>query len=399
MQIKNLYRPLLPAVTKTLFCGALFKTWSNFFPLPRARYKTISKFRKNLIHLLKFTCCKQDLHWRSLNLGQEVLKKICSYTQMLGCRWAQPPRQHIHVDIKYTACFFLCRNIGVATLAKLTNRPNSNKGQDKCFRKITSPREDSQWLAYASKHNKLQLNGNTQLQVLLFCQLIKMLLIKSRKMGYYLGWNTHYPVHNTLGKLLLKLRSLGTSPLFYRQHLLTVSQYIHSVQCLFKQLSKYIKDPQPVNRYVEKKWVPTKKDFNNHLSISWIWRSISKRQAWFQDSEERNGGQGSGTHLWQRLRAAKQQQLAAGFRVLAGTNLTLPQKSRSAMTALETVQVNFPAAWRTEASLKRCKDQRTVKGLGNLVWPLPYDDAAILKEDSCHCSHGEERLADSLDCT
>lgn len=213
MQIKNLYRPLLPAVTKTLFCGALFKTWSDFFPLPRAWYKTISKFRKNLIHLLKFTCCKQDLHWRSLNLGQEVLKKFCSYTQMFGWRWAQPPRQHIHGDIKYTACFFLCRNIGVATHARLTNRPNSDEGQDKCFRKITGLREDSQWLAYASKHNKLQLNGNTQLQVLLFCQLIKMLFITSRKMSYYLGWNTHYPAHNTLGKLLLKLRSLGTSPL------------------------------------------------------------------------------------------------------------------------------------------------------------------------------------------
>lgn len=43
------------------------------------------------------------------------------------------------------------------------------------------------------------------------------------------------------------------SSLFYRQHLLTVSQYIHLVQCLFKRLSKYIKDPQPVNHYVEKK--------------------------------------------------------------------------------------------------------------------------------------------------
>lgn len=190
------------------------------------------------------------------------------------------------------------------------------------------------------------------------------------------------------------------SSLFYRQHLLTVSQYIHLVQRLFKRLSKYIKDPQPVNHYVKKKTVPTKKDFNNHLSISWIWRSISKRQAWFQDTEERNGGgQGSGTHLWQRLWAAEQQQLPAGFRVLAGTNLTLPQKSRSALTDFETVQVNFPAAWRTEASLKRCKDQWTVKGLGNLVWPPPCDDAATLKEDSCHCSRGEKRMADSLDCT
>lgn len=50
---------------------------SHFFPLPRAWYKTIPKFSKNLmhLHLLKFTCCKQDLHWRSSNLGQEVLKK------------------------------------------------------------------------------------------------------------------------------------------------------------------------------------------------------------------------------------------------------------------------------------------------------------------------------------
>lgn len=40
---------------------------------------------------------------------------------------------------------------------------------------------------------------------------------------------------------------------------------------------------------------------------------------------------------------------------------TLRRPRRALMTALETVQANFSAAWRTEASLKWCKDQGTVK--------------------------------------
>lgn len=78
MQIKKSLQASVTCCNKdTWVCGASFKTWSNFLPLPRARYKTIPKFSKNLmhLHLLKFTCCKQDPHWRSSNLGQEFLKK------------------------------------------------------------------------------------------------------------------------------------------------------------------------------------------------------------------------------------------------------------------------------------------------------------------------------------
>lgn len=84
----------------TWVCGVSFKTWSNFLPLPRARYKTTPKFSKNLIHLhlLKFTCCKQDLHWRSSNLGQEVLKKTPFATP--GCGdGGENHHENIHVDV------------------------------------------------------------------------------------------------------------------------------------------------------------------------------------------------------------------------------------------------------------------------------------------------------------
>lgn len=58
-------------------------------------------------------------------------------------------------------------------------------------------------------------------------------------------------------------------------------------------------------------------------------------------------------HIWDRLGAAQTKQLTAAFRALAGANLALSQQSKNAvMTALGTVQVYFPAARRTEVSLK-----------------------------------------------
>lgn len=69
----------------------------------------------------------------------------------------------------------------------------------------------------------------------------------------------------------------------------------------------------------------------------------------------------------------------------AGENLTPSQRRNVPMAALGTVQVHFPAPWRTQTSLKRCKAQQ-----GHPVWPFPWREAAALKEDSCPCSPGEE---------
>jgi len=81
----------------------------------------------------------------------------------------------------------------------------------------------------------------------------------------------------------------------------------------------------------------------------------SPEDVWFQESEERNGGHGSGAWPQQRLRAANKQQFTGGFRALAGANVA-PSQQSALMTALETAQVHFPAAWRTELSLKWRKD-------------------------------------------
>lgn len=97
--------------------------------------------------------------------------------------------------------------------------------------------------------------------------------------------------------------------------------------------------------------VSSTKDSYHHPNVLDMNISFQKT-SWFQEREERNGGQGSGTHVGQAGSSPKQQ-LAAAFTALAGANLALSQKSRNAvMTALETAQVYSPAARRTEVSLK-----------------------------------------------
>lgn len=83
--------------------------------------------------------------------------------------------------------------------------------------------------------------------------------------------------------------------------------------------------------------------------------------------------------------AAKKQPWAGGLGSRAGENLPPSQRRNALMAALGTVQVHFPAAGRTQISLKRCKTQQ-----GDPVWALPWRDAAILEEDSCPCSPGQE---------
>lgn len=104
--------------------------------------------------------------------------------------------------------------------------------------------------------------------------------------------------------------------------------------------------------------------------------------------EERKGGQG----FWDRsvTGAAKKKPRAGGLGTRAGENLPPSQRRNAPMAALGTVQVNFPAAWRTQTSLKWCKARRALTQPADPVWPFPWRDAAILKEDSCHCSPAEE---------
>lgn len=80
-------------------------------------------------------------------------------------------------------------------------------------------------------------------------------------------------------------------------------------------------------------------------------------QVWFQERrKERGGGQG----FWDRsgTGAAKKKPRAGGLGTRAGENLTPSQRRNALMAALGTVQVNFPAAWRTQTSLKWCKAQQ-----------------------------------------
>lgn len=84
-------------------------------------------------------------------------------------------------------------------------------------------------------------------------------------------------------------------------------------------------------------------------------------QVWFQERrKERGGGQG----FWDRsvTEAAKKKPRAGGLGTRAGENLTPSQRRNALMAALGTVQVNFPAAWRTQTSLKWCKARRAPRG-------------------------------------
>lgn len=85
--------------------------------------------------------------------------------------------------------------------------------------------------------------------------------------------------------------------------------------------------------------------------------------------EERKGRSRFGTGLWQG--AAKKKPRAGGLGTRAGENLTPSQRRNALMAAVGTVQVNFPAAWRTQTSLKWCKAQRAGKQQGHL-WPFPH---------------------------
>lgn len=188
---------------------------------------------------MKFTCCKQELHWRSSNLGQEVLTKYTPTpfvkTQVSGCRWEQLPWEHIHTDMTDTACCLLCRDRGVATdhpTTATTNPPEDSVaqrgGRSQCF-------------AYALKHKDLWSDGNTQVQVPLLCWLIKMLFIKSRKREHFL-WVKHSPV---LCMWLLECCHWSRDQwyplhLFHRQHLAD-SVTVHSFGAMLKQLPKHTK--------------------------------------------------------------------------------------------------------------------------------------------------------------
>lgn len=234
------------------------------------------------LYLLKFTCCKQDLHWRSLNLGKEALKP-----PVVVPRYQDASENNRHEDtFTKTQCTLLA--LSSAGALGPPSWPSSLTVLILTAKQLSQRRGHSQWSAYALKHNDLQLDGKTQLQVLLFCQLIKMLLTESRKTGDNFGWNTHCISR----KLLLKSLGTSISPL---QATFADSVTVHSFGAM---LAEHIRGPQLWIAMSNKLTVSTRKDFRKHPSILDMNINLWKT-SWFQESEERNGGQGSGTHLGQ----------------------------------------------------------------------------------------------------
>lgn len=150
------------------------------------------------LHLLKFTCWKQDLQWRSSNLGQEVLKKTLLLHWMWGWR-REPPREHSR------ACNTLCREVGTAPQCPATASTNPSK---------EDPREGDPGRISSPKAPALSAGWKYQLQAPLFCWLIKMgLILKVENQEGSFGWNTGYPLHKPLGKLPLEQNSQEPVPL------------------------------------------------------------------------------------------------------------------------------------------------------------------------------------------
>lgn len=91
-------------------------------------------------------------------------------------------------------------------------------------------------------------------------------------MGYLLWMKHSLSCAHYFCKTATEVELTGNLSLLHRPHLLAALLYIRLVQCLFKQLSKYIKRSSVHESQCLKKivTVPTQKDFNNHLSVSWI---------------------------------------------------------------------------------------------------------------------------------
>lgn len=126
------------------------------------------------LHLLKFTCCKQDLHWRSSNLGQEVLKKTPFATP--GCG---DGGENIHVDVTPRAGRWGLPPTALPQPAQILPRRNCSREGD--TGRTSSPKAPG-----------LSVGWKYQLEAPLFCSLIKMVfIIKSRKPGRLL-WMKHW---------------------------------------------------------------------------------------------------------------------------------------------------------------------------------------------------------------